>query len=218
MKYALFGFIFFLFTLSSSFASELLKNGDFETGDTTGWKYWETSPWDGDGAPVEFPTHITIAIPGTIGTPLPPAISGFFALAQQVDSNGTARGGLYQEIKVIVNTPYILTGRMAFYGDDLGDATIIGILDGTWNPALAFTAINKHTISGNSISPWIEFSLTIIPTKDIITVFTETRQDWTHGHVAGWYDGLSLQPTLEPTKFFKSPHRENHSLQKEKQP
>ncbi|GAB62495.1 MAG: hypothetical protein DWB56_01545 [Candidatus Jettenia sp.] len=218
MKYALFGLIFSLFTLSSLSASELLKNGDFETGDNTGWKYWETYPWDGDGAPVEFPTHITVAIPGTIGTPLPPAISGFFALAQQVDSNGTARGGLYQEIKVIVNTPYVLTGRMAFYGDDLGDATIIGILDGTWNPALAFTTINKHTISGNSISPWSEFSLTIIPTKDIITVFTETRQDWTHGHVAGWYDGLSLQPTLEPTKFFKSPHHENHSLQKEKQP
>lgn len=218
MKYALFSFIICLLMLQSLSASELLKNGDFETGDITGWKYWETYPWDGDGAPVEFPTHIAIAIPGTIGTPLPPVMSGFFALTQQVDSNGTARGGLYQEIKVIVNTPYVLTGCMAFYGDDLGDATLIGILDSTWNPALAFTTINKHTISGNSIASWTEFSLTIVPTKDIITIFTETRQDWIHGNVAGWYDGLSLQPALEPTKFFKSLHHENHSLQKEKQP
>ena len=133
-------------------AAELLKNGDFETGDTTGWKYWETYPWDGDGAPVESPTHITIAIPGTIGTPIPLTISGFFALTQQVASSGTARGGLYQEIKVIGNTPYILTGYMAFYGDDIGDITIVGILDGSWNPALAFTAIHKNYIGGNSVS------------------------------------------------------------------
>src|SRR3989337_4169609 len=113
--------------LQSLTAAELLKNGDFETGDATGWKYWETYPWDGDGAPVESPTHVTIAIPGNIGTPVPPATSGFFALTQQVGHNGTARGGLYQEVKVVVNTPYILTGYMAFYGDDIGAVTILGI-------------------------------------------------------------------------------------------
>ncbi|HHT9130170.1 MAG TPA: hypothetical protein ACFYEC_04825, partial [Candidatus Brocadiaceae bacterium] len=184
--------ILFIFRLLP--AEELLKNGDFETGDTTGWKYWETYPWDGDGAPVESPTHVTIAVPGTIGTPVPPTTSGSFALTQQISSNGTARGGLYQEIKVIVNTPYILTGQMAFYGDDIGDVTIIGILDNFWNPALAFTTINKNYISGNTVSSWMELSIMIIPTKDVITVFTETRQDWPHGNVAGWYDNLSLRP------------------------
>lgn len=193
-------------------AAELLKNGDFETGDATGWKYWETYPWDGDGAPVESPTHITIAIPGTIGTPVPPTVSGLFALTQQVDSHGTARGGLYQEVKVILNTPYILTGHMAFYGDDSGDITIVGILDGSWNPALAFTTINRNYIGGNTISSWMEFSLMIMPSKDVITIFTETRQDWPHGNVAGWYDNLSLRPVPEPTKLLISQNPKDNSV------
>lgn len=198
-------------------ASELLKNGDFETGDTTGWKYWETFPWDGDGAPVESPAHVDIAFPGTIGIPTPPATSGSFSLTQQVGANGTARGGLYQEVKVMVNTPYILTGSMAFYGDDIGDATLIGILDGSWNPALAFTAINKNYISGNAASSWVEVSLTIIPTKDIITVFTETRQDWPHGNAAGWYDSLRLRTVPEPTKLLPSQYLRENLIHKEKQ-
>ena len=185
-------------------AAELLKNGDFETGDITDWKYWETYPWDGDGAPIESPTHIIIAIPGTIGIPVPLTTSGSFALTQQVASNGTARGGLYQEVKVVVNNPYILTGNMAFFGDDIGDVTIIGVLDGVWNPALAFTTISKYYIGGNTISSWVEFSIMIIPSKDVITVFTETRQDWMNGNVAGWYDNLSLRPVPEPTRLLKS--------------
>lgn len=213
--------LFILFILSfcilrQSPAAELLKNGDFETGDITGWKYWETFPWDGDGAPVESPAHITIAIPGTIGNPLPPTTSGFFALAQQVGFHGTARGGLYQEVRVIVNTPYILTGHLAFYGDDIGDVTIIGILDGAWNPALAFTTTNKNYIAGNTTSLWMEFALMIIPSKDVITVFTETRQDWMHGQVAGWYDNLSLRPVPEPTKLFVSQNPGDNSLHEEK--
>ncbi|HHT9124091.1 MAG TPA: hypothetical protein ACFYEF_14585, partial [Candidatus Wunengus sp. YC63] len=75
-----------------------------------------------------------------------------------------------------------------------------------WNPALAFTTINKKYIGGNTISSWMEFSLMIIPSKDVITVFTETRQDWTHGNVAGWYDNLSLRPVPEPTKLLPSQH------------
>lgn len=200
--------------LQSLTAAESLKNGDFETGDATGWKYWETYPWDGDGAPVEYPTHITIAVPGTIGNPFPPTISGSFALTQQVSSNGTARGGLFQEVRVIPSTPYILTGNMSFYGDDIGDVTIIGILDGSWNPALAFTTINKNYISGNAVSTWMEFSITVVPSKDIITVFTETRQDWTHGNVAGWYDNFSLRPITEPTRFLVS-HNSRNSLPNE---
>ncbi|MDN3513421.1 MAG: hypothetical protein NG747_03365 [Candidatus Brocadia sp.] len=198
-----------LLLLRSLTAAELLKNGDFETGDITGWKYWETYPWDGDGAPVESPTHVTIAFPGTIGNPTPPTTSGFFALAQQVVSSGTARGGIYQEVRVILNTPYILTGHMSFYGDDIGDAAIIGILDSSWNPALAFTAINKNYISGNAVSSWMEFSLMIIPSKDVITIFTETRQDWMHGRVAGWYDNLSLKPVPEPTKLLTPQKKQN---------
>lgn len=209
--------IFSLFILRSLPAAELLKNGDFESGDITGWKYWETFPWDGDGSPVESPTHVAIVIPGTIGNPIPPTTSGFFALTQQVGSNGTARGGLYQEVKVIINTPYILTGHLAFYGDDIGDFTIVGILDGTWNPALAFTTINKNYIGGNTTSSWMEFSLMIIPSKDVITVFTETRQDWMHGHVAGWYDNLSLRPVPEPTKLFPSQNPKDNSVREEKQ-
>jgi hypothetical protein len=204
MTYTLSILIFSLFMMYSLPEPELLKNGDFETGDVTGWKYWETYPWNGDGAPVESPTHITIAVPGTIGTPEPLSISGYFALTQQVDSYGTARGGLYQEVKVIVNSPYILTGRIAFYGDDIGDATSIGILDSAWDPTLAFTTINKYAVIGNTTSSWAEFSLTIIPTKNVITVFTETRQDRTHGNVAGWYDNLSLKPATGPSKFSKS--------------
>lgn len=213
MRYLFITFFIVLFFLRSLFAAELLKNGDFETGDITGWKYWETYPWDGDGAPVELPAHIAIAVPGTIGTPVPHAISGSFAMAQQVDS-GTARGGLYQEVKVVRNTPYILTGHMAFYGDDIGDVTIIGILDGTWSPSLAFTAVMRSYIGGNAHSSWVEFSLTVIPSKDIITIFTETRQDWAHGTTAGWYDNLSLQPVSEFTRFPK--HAKNDLIQKDK--
>ena len=216
MRHILLILICSLFVLRSLSAAELLKNGDFETGDVTGWKYWETYPWDGDGAPVESPIHVTIAIPGTIGTPVPPATSGFFALTQQIGHTGTARGGLYQEVKVIVNAPYIFTGYMAFYGDDIGDVTIVGILDGSWNPALAFTTINKKYIGGNTISSWMEFSLMIIPSKDVITVFTETRQDWTHGNVAGWYDNLSLRPVPEPTKLLPSQHLRENLIHKEK--
>lgn len=203
MKYFFLTFVFSLLLLRTVFSAELLKNGDFETGDVTGWKYWETYPWDGDGAPVESPTHITIAVPGTLGTPVPPTTSGSFAMAQQVGTHGTARGGLYQEVRVIMNTPYILTGYMAFFGDDIGDITIIGILDGTWNPALAFTTQNKSYISGNISTSWQELSLMIIPSKDVITIFSETRQDWMHGYVAGWYDNLSLKPVPEPTKLKK---------------
>ena len=193
-------------------AAELLKNGDFETGDITGWRYWETYPWDGDGAPVELPVHLTIAIPGNIGIPMPPSTSGFFALTQQVGSGGTARGGLYQEVKVIVNTPYVLTGHLSFYGDDIGDTAIIGILDGSWNPAIAYTAMNKYYIGGNAVSPWVEFSLMIIPSKEVITVFTDTRQDWMHGSVAGWYYNLSLKPVPEPTKLFLSNKLKDNSI------
>ncbi|MEP9409872.1 MAG: hypothetical protein HRF42_00435 [Candidatus Brocadia sp.] len=218
MKYILSALLIFsLFILRSLPAAELLKNGDFETGDIIGWKYWETFPWDGDGAPVESPTHVIIAIPGTIGNPIPPTTSGSFAMAQQVSSNGTARGGLYQEVKVVINTPYILTGHMAFYGDDIGDITIAGILDGPWNPALAFTTPNKNYIGGNTTSSWMEFSLRILPTKDVITVFTETRQDWMHGHVAGWYDNLSLRPVPEPTKLLSSQNPKNNPVCEEKQ-
>ncbi|MBE7444582.1 MAG: hypothetical protein HS132_04810 [Planctomycetia bacterium] len=217
MKHTVLTLILVVSIIRLSPAAESLKNGDFETGDTTGWKYWETYPWDGDGAPVELPTHITIALPGTIGTPIPPATSGLFALTQQVDSRGTARGGLYQEIKVIVNTPYLLTGQMAFYGDDIGDITAIGILDGPWNQAHAFTTMHKNYIGGNAVSPWTEFSLLIIPSKDIITVFTETRQDWMHGNVSGWYDDLSLRPVPEPTKLFLSQTHKDNPIFKEKQ-
>ena len=201
----------------SLYASELLKNGDFETGDTTGWKYWETFPWDGDGAPVESPAHVDIAFPGTVGIPMPPATSGSFSLTQQVGANGTARGGLYQEVKVMINTPYILTGNMAFYGDDIGDVALIGILDGSWNPVLAFTTVNKNYISGNAVSSWVEIALMIIPTKDIITVFTETRQDWAHGNVAGWYDSFSLMPVPEPTKLLTSKGTKDDLVHKEEQ-
>lgn len=205
MKYIVLVFILIVFIRSLP-AAELLKNGDFETSDITGWRYWETFPWDGDGAPVELPAHLSVVIPGNIGVPVPPATSGFFALTQQVGSGGTTRGGLYQEVKVMVNTPYILTGHLSFYGDDIGDVTIIGILDGSWNPALAFTALNKYSLGGIVASPWMEFSLTVTPSKEVITVFTETRQDWMHGSVAGWYDNLSLKPVPEPTRLFMSRH------------
>lgn len=215
MKYSVLVFILIVFIRSLS-AVELLKNGDFETGDITGWRYWETYPWDGDGAPVELPVHLTIALPGNIGIPMPPSTSGFFALTQQVGSGGTARGGLYQEVKVIVNTPYVLTGYVSFYGDDIGDIAIIGILDSSWNPALTYTALNRYYIGGNAISPWVEFSLIIIPSKEIITVFTETRQDWMHGRVAGWYDNLSLKPVPEPTKLFLSHNPKGNIIDKGK--
>lgn len=195
--------------LKSLSAVELLKNGDFETGNIMGWTYWETYPWDGDGFPVERPTHVAIVFPGDIGVPVPPAISGFFALAQEVVSHGTARGGLYQEVKVLKNVPYILTGYTAFYGDDTGDLAIIGILDGAWNPAQAFLDTNKSCLGGNVVSPWIDISITIMPTKDIITVFTETRQDWPHGNAAGWYDGLSLRPLSESTRHPSSREKSN---------
>ncbi len=145
---------------------------------------------------------------GTVATFAVHATSGSFAVAQQVNS-GTARGGLYQEVRVITNTPYTLTGHMAFYGDDIGDVTIVGILDGTWNPAQAFTAVNRNYIGGNTHVSWVEFSLTVIPSKDIVTVFTETRQDWVHGNVTGWYDNLSLQPASELTRF---PQRDKDDL------
>jgi len=116
-----------------------------------------------------------------------------------------------------VNTPYIFTGYMAFYGDDIGDVTIVGILDGSWNPALAFTTIKKNYIGGNTVSSWMEFSIMIIPSKDVITVFTETRQDWLHGNVAGWYDNLSLRPVPEPTKFSTSQQLKENLIHKEKQ-
>jgi hypothetical protein len=106
---------------------------------------------------------------------------------------------------------------MAFYGDDIGDVTIIGILDNFWNPAIAFTTINKSYISGNTVSSWMELSIMIIPTKDVITVFTETRQDWPHGNVAGWYDNLSLRPVPTPTKLLISQSPKNNSICEEKQ-
>jgi len=197
MKYILLVLIFGFLPLKTLFAEELLKNGDFETGNITGWMYWETYPWDGDGFPVERPTHVAIVFPGDIGVPTPQAISGSFSLAQEVVSHGTARGGLCQEVKVMKNVPYTLTGYTAFYGDDSGDQAIIGILDGVWNPAQALVDTNKRCLGGNIILQWIDISITIIPTKDIITVFTETRQDCPHGYVAGWYDNLSLRPLSE---------------------
>ncbi|KKO19935.1 MAG: hypothetical protein DCC43_07545 [Candidatus Brocadia sp.] len=216
MKYLIF-FCIFIVPIHLLPAAELLKNGDFETADTTGWKYWETYPWDGDGAPVELPAHLSIALPGNIGVPVPPATSGSLALTQQVGFGGTARGGLYQEVKVIVNTPYVLTGHMSFYGDDIGDISIIGILDGSWNPTLAYTSLNKYCIGGNVVSPWVELSLIVIPSRDVITVFTETRQDWMHGNVAGWYDDLSLKPVPEPAKLFISHNPKANSVYKDKQ-
>ena len=198
MKYIFFLAILCLGITRPLSADELLKNGDFETGDVSGWHYWETYPWDGDGAPVESPTHVTITVPGVTGAPTSSSTSGFFALTQQI-THGTARGGLYQEIKVVANTPYVLTGQMAFSGDDAGDVTLIGILDGAWNPTFAFTTLNRNYAGGNTVSPWTGISLTIIPTKGVITVFTETRQDWPHGNATGWYDSLSLHP-VQSTK------------------
>ncbi len=217
MKHILIVFIISLFALPSLQAAELLKNGDFETGDITGWKYWETYPWDGDGAPVESPAHVAIVIPGAIGAPVPPATSGFFALAQQVTHTGTARGGLCQEVKVVANAPYVLTGHMALYGDDTGDVTVIGMLDGSWNPSLAFTAVQRNYLAGNTAASWLEFSLLITPTKEVVTVFTETRQDWAQGNAAGWYDNLSLKPVPEATKLSASQHPKEDIMQKERQ-
>ncbi|MEB2308403.1 MAG: hypothetical protein OZ917_03785 [Candidatus Brocadiaceae bacterium] len=219
MKHIVLSFLFLIF-IHSLTAAELLKNGDFESSDITGWRFWETYPWDGDGAPVELPVHLSIVISGNtgnIGTPLPPAASGFFALVQQVSSGGTARGGLCQEVKVVANTPYILTGCLAFYGDDIGDVTIIGILDGLWNPALAYTALSKYSIGGNTVSPWVEFTLTIIPSRDVITIFTETRQDWMYGSVAGWYDNLSLKPASESTRLVIPPNPKKNTIEKRAQ-
>ncbi len=204
MKYILFVLLFGFLPLQPLSAVELLKNGDFETGNSMGWTYWESYPWDGDGFPVERPTHVAIVFPGDIGVPSPPVISGSFSLAQEIVSHGTARGGLYQEVKVMKNVPYILTGYTAFYGDDAGDQAIIGILDGAWNSAQALVDTNKRCLGGNIISPWIDVSITILPTKDIITVFTETRQDCPHGYVAGWYDNLSLKPLSESTRHPQS--------------
>jgi len=209
-------FIILLFHLQTTRAEELLINGDFETGDTTGWTHWETFPWDGDGVPVEDPTNLNIMIPGTIGMPDPSTASGFFALTQQVDTEGTARGGIYQEISVLTNITYILTGCMAFYGDDIGDVTIIGIIDGPWNPSLALTTSNKYSICGDILTSWNEFSLAETPSTNVITIFTETRQDWKHGHVAGWYDDLQLQPVIESAKPLQSDKDRNDTSESKK--
>ncbi|TVL98785.1 hypothetical protein [uncultured Candidatus Kuenenia sp.] len=202
-------FLFFL-TISSfcllkeSFGENLLKNGDFETGNTSGWICWETFPWDGDGIPVKHPARVDIHVPGTIGVPTPPVISGLYALTQEVTAEGTARGGIYQELNVNAHSTYVLTGSMAFYGDNIGDITIIGLLDGQWNPVNTSTTPFKFYIGGDTVSSWTKFSLSIIPSKNIITVFTETCQDWGYGYVAGWYDNLSLQFVYENSKPFSS--------------
>ena len=74
-------------------AANLLSNGDFETGDFTGWTVFQTSSWDNQGV-----TNHSVELFDTDGDSTPTESAKFSVGEMSLDFSAWHGGGIYQQV------------------------------------------------------------------------------------------------------------------------
>lgn len=143
-------------------ANAQITNGDFETGDMTGW----TPFGDCDGV-VESAAWL-----GNI-----PAHGGDYVLGNGVNQ-GLKVGGAYQHVSVLIGTEYQIIGWTHNGGDtDSANFCRVGIADGIVTDPAYYGIQWSNPISADTA--WAEMSSWgLVATESTMTVFVEMTQIW----------------------------------------
>lgn len=167
----------------------LVTNGDFETGDLTGWTtYGDITSVVGNTAPIYVPS------PG-------PVYEGSWSMRQQEGSTSDREGGLRQVIDVIPGEVFELT--WAWGGGDDGDGSTqfadhsIGVVRGAATshyPAQLGAEIIENT--NGATFGWDPGSLVIIVPQDTWKITLDLRTWHNNANkVATYWDAVALAPT-----------------------
>jgi len=174
---------------------ELLTNPGFESGDMTGWSYYEDYPY-GAG-----PGHMTPQFPGDIDMLTP--YEGDMYVQLQLGWY-TGRGFIYQEVEVEPSKWYCVSGAIAENGTQGGcgyaslwviQGAFVGPdgVDGSTTPAGDATAL-IHNIH----SEWVYSELCVHAETDLLTICFVSQQYWGCGYMAGKLDGASIREQVVP--------------------
>lgn len=179
----------------------LLVNPGFETGDMTGWSYYEDYPYDGDGPPVDWPGHMGPVFPGDVY--IIPPYEGEMNAGLQIGW-ATDRGFIFQEVPVIPSHWYCVGGAVAQTGNGCANAQLY-VIQGPWqgpsSPGApgppAGDAITLIDIQGNS-GGWVYEEICVHAETDILTVVFAGAQDWACEILAAKFDAAIVAEQVIP--------------------
>jgi hypothetical protein len=170
-----------------------IVNPGFETG-LGGWTSWEDYPYDGNGGEVDWPDRMPMK--WDIDTNIPVGgrfHSGFHSSGSDVGW-ASARGGMYQEVRVEPGQRY----RLSFWGatgpDD--DSLHLGWIDGTetWVADAGIPGVTEELeMISEGTDVWTRLSGEFTPTQTVITIYADWRHDWATGIGSAYVDDWALE-------------------------
>jgi len=180
-------------------SANLLVNGDFETGDTTGWNvatFW-TPGWG--TAPPVLDAKTGIGTFGGLGIPH----EGSYALAADISGHANYHVGAYQTVDTVPGVEYVVDGWFAGGIESSNDTAWweVKVSPGmTSDPDAAGTVIAKKERANAQPGPHLEFqesfSNTFVASDTQTTLFLK----WGRAESADWkisaagFDALSVTP------------------------
>ncbi len=181
--------------------ADLLTNGDFETGDLTGWTFWRAGWGSGENVQVQA---------AEVG-------SGNYALNEWFVGGGSGSFGVYQEVPVTPGTPYRVTGQWKGEVSTGFNWFEVILIDGPFD---LDAADNPDQVWDNMVSAYHENAPTIFDWEPISNTYTNgpyivdgvrtaTSDTMTvvlklggFGEPTAWFDDVRMTAVPEPTALF----------------
>lgn len=178
-----------------------LVNGDFETGDLSGWEIWQNDSWGGtpaiENVYVGDAGDLFIHVPEVNGVDTP--VFGQYSLRIGEYQENGGEGGVYQLVPVLGNEELSLAWKWGGGNTVSPSAVEVAVLKGAFTQGWSYLpedVLGIYRLDDPGTFGWEDGSLsfTVPANEDTITVYAKTwhnpAPEW--NYVALWLDEMTL--------------------------